>query len=379
MLNLDLRTIVLMSGILALLLSVVMLFVQRSYPQTLHGLGHWALGPVLVAVSSFLFAARGQIPDLVSIVGANVLLLGGVLLFHFGSRLFFGLQPGYRLWLTVLALTLPLLVWFAVVEPDFNARVLLVCLVWTSIILANARVIWRQGQENFATRYTVIVLLLHAAVVLLRGLAILLPLPNEGLFVPTRIQTIYVVGNAIMIIAFAVGLVLLAAERLRGEFQHLAMRDSLTGAMMRRVLIDASEQELARCRRHGRSMALLMLDIDHFKAINDTHGHQMGDRVLVDFVQRISALLRRPDLLARFGGEEFVLLLPETSEEEAVAVAGRIRAAVEQPREGLPAITVSIGVTTNRADEERVDSLLSRADRALYQAKVEGRNRVETA
>ena len=379
MLNLDLRTIVLMSGVLALLLAVVMLFVQRSYPTTMKGLGHWALGPVLVALSTFLFAARGQIPDLVSIVGANLLLLGGVTLFHLGTRLFFGLPPGHRVWAAVLAAVLPPLLWFSVVAPDFNARVQMVCLVWTAIILANARVIWRHGPENFATRYTVIVLLLHAAIILLRGLATLLPLPNEGIFVPTRIQTIYIMGNAIMILAFSVGLVLLAAERLRGEFQHLAMRDSLTGAMMRRVLIDASEQELARCRRHGRSMALLMLDIDHFKAINDTHGHQTGDRVLVDVVQRISALLRRPDLLARFGGEEFVLLLPETTEEEAVAVAGRIRAAVAAPVEGLPAITVSIGVTTNRADEARVDTLLSRADRALYKAKVGGRDRVETA
>lgn len=105
----------------------------------------------------------------------------------------------------------------------------------------------------------------------------------------------------------------------------------------------------------------------------------MGDRVLLDFAQRITALLRRPDLLARSGGEEFVLLLPETSQEEAVAVAERILARVAEPADGLPSITVSIGLATNRPDEAEIDTLLARADRALYKAKDEGRSRVEVA
>jgi len=179
-----------------------------------------------------------------------------------------------------------------------------------------------------------------------------------------------------MIIAITVGLLMLSAERLRSEFEQLATRDSLTGALARRVLIEACEQELARCRRHRRSMALLLMDIDHFKSVNDTHGHQMGDRVLVDFVSRVSALLRRPDLLARFGGEEFVVLLPETGLEEAEAVAGRILARIAETGAGLPPVTVSIGLTVNRPDEAQLDTLLARADRALYKAKEAGRNRV---
>lgn len=379
MLNLDLRTVILMGGVLALLLSVVMLFVRLSYPRTLKGLGYWAVAPLLVAVATFLFGARGLIPDAISIIGANVLLLAGVLLFHFGSQRFFDQQPSFRFWLPLLAALFPVLVWFSVIQPDFNARVQMVCLLWASILLANARVVWRNGNEDFATRYTVVVMLLHATVIILRLLATLLPLPNEGLFTPTRVQTIYVTANTLMVIALLVGLVMLAAERLRAELEHLATRDSLTGAMARRVLIEACEQELARCQRHGRSMALLMMDIDHFKAVNDTHGHQTGDRVLTDFVTRISSLLRRPDLLARFGGEEFVLLLPETAQEEAIAVAERILAQVAEPKEGLPPITVSIGVTTNRPDEDQIDALLARADKALYKAKDEGRNRIAAA
>lgn len=376
MLNLDLRTIIFMSGILAALLSLVMLLVRLSYPRTLGGLGYWILAPLLVSVSTFLFGMRGQIPDLVSIVGANMMLVEGILLIHFGSQLFFGLRPGYRFWYPLLGAMLPVLVWFTLYEPSFNVRVQLVCLVWISILLANARVVWRNGAENFATRFTVVAMITHAMVISLRLLATLLPLPDEGLLTPTRVQTLYIGANALMIIAITVGLVMLAAERLRSEFEHLATRDSLTGALTRRVLIEACEHELARCRRHGRSLALLVMDIDHFKAVNDTHGHQMGDRVLVDFVNRVSALLRRPDLLARFGGEEFVVLLHETGLEEAQAVAGRILARIAEPVAGLPSVTVSIGVTVNRPDEEQIDPLLARADRALYKAKEGGRNRV---
>jgi diguanylate cyclase (GGDEF)-like protein len=376
---LDLRTVVLISGILALLVLVVMVFVRVSVPRSIRGLGHWALAALLAAVAIFLFGARGQLSDWVTIVGANVLLMAAVLLFYFGSQRFFGLPPGYRFWLPVLAALVPLLYWFGIVEPDFNVRTQLVCAVWISILLANARLIWRHGPDGYATRFTVVVMLVHATVIALRLLATLLPLPHEGLFTPGRVQTLYLTGNALMIFSFSVGLVLLAAERLRGEYEYQATRDALTGAWARRVLLDACEQELARCRRHGRSMALLLLDIDHFKSVNDVHGHAMGDRVLADFVARVSALLRRPDLLGRFGGEEFVLLLPETTQDEAVAVAERILERVAETSEGLPAITVSIGLTTNRADEEQVANLLGRADRALYRAKAEGRNRVEVA
>ncbi len=109
----------------------------------------------------------------------------------------------------------------------------------------------------------------------------------------------------------------------------MAGHDSLTGALTRRALIEACDLELERSRRNHQSMSLLMIDLDHFKAINDTHGHPVGDRVLVDFVARVKSLLRLPDRLGRFGGEEFVALLPETSLDEARVVAERLRATIE--------------------------------------------------
>lgn len=379
MASLDLRSLIIISGIMGLLLGVMMFFLRLSYPRSIRGLGLWAAAHAWVFLSAILFAGRGVLPDFMSIVIANLVLLTGVIFYHAGVEQFFGHRPAWTRWIVILALLMPPLYWYALVEPSYNARLIVVCLVWACIFLSMAWQIWRQGPENFSTRFTVVILMMHATVLLLRFFSAWMPLVEEGLLTPTRVQSLYVGSNAVMLLALGMGLILMAGDRLRDEFEHLASHDALTNVLTRRVFLDACSQELARCRRHGRSMALLLLDVDHFKSINDTHGHQMGDRVLVDLVARISSLLRRPDMLARFGGEEFVLMLPETSQEEAITVAERILEQVAIPKEGLPAITVSIGVATNRPDEEEIDALLARADRALYKAKDEGRNRIEVA
>ena len=377
MASLDLRSLVVMSGIMGLLLAVMMFFLRLSYPRSIRGLGLWAAAPAWVFLSTLLFVGRGTLPDFITIVLANLSLMIGVVSYHAGIERFFGREPAWGRWTALLLLLMPPLYWYSMVEVSYNARLIMICLVWAGIFLSMAWQIWRHGPRVFSSCFTAVVLCVHALVLLLRFYSAWFPLAEEGLLTPTLVQTLYVGSNALMLLALGMGLILMAGDRLRAEFEHIASHDSLTQVLTRRVFLDACTQELARCRRHGRSMALLLLDIDHFKTVNDSHGHQMGDRVLIDFSRRVAALLRRPDQLARYGGEEFVLLLPETSQEEAVAVAERILARVAEVVEGLPPITVSIGLATNRPDEEQIDTLLARADRALYKAKDAGRNRIE--
>ena len=120
------------------------------------------------------------------------------------------------------------------------------------------------------------------------------------------------------------------------------------------------------------------MDLDHFKRINDTYGHQAGDKALVDFVERVNTHLRSQDQMGRLGGEEFVLLLPETSADEAWVVAERIRESSAQSSDGVR-YTVSMGIATLREQDHTVQDLLARADEALYRAKGNGRNRIEFA
>jgi diguanylate cyclase (GGDEF)-like protein/PAS domain S-box-containing protein len=167
--------------------------------------------------------------------------------------------------------------------------------------------------------------------------------------------------------------------RLREQLRQQALSDGLTGLCNRRHFNDLTEKELARARRHGLSTALLMLDIDHFKRINDAHGHPQGDLVL----QRLGALLRqqlrREDSAARVGGEEFALLLPRTDREAALVLAERIRIAVLGLRDLLPGgggISCSLGVAVCARGSDRLEQLYARADAQLYRAKQEGRDRV---
>lgn len=160
-----------------------------------------------------------------------------------------------------------------------------------------------------------------------------------------------------------------------------ARTDALTGCATRRYFLELAHQELARIRRYGGELSLLMLDLDHFKNVNDTHGHQIGDLTLQKLVQVCHPILRQEDVLGRLGGEEFAILLIETGSQRALEVAERLReavAAVEVPLEQASPLrfTTSIGVATLEESDAVFDAILKRADDALYQAKNTGRNRV---
>lgn len=181
----------------------------------------------------------------------------------------------------------------------------------------------------------------------------------------------------------AVGSVRDATSRKQAEAQlrYLAITDSLTGANNRRHFMEQAEQEIIRSRRYSREMALIMLDIDHFKRINDFHGHEAGDNILKAFANAVRLELRTVDVFARLGGEEFIILLPETALDGARRVAERIRQRVADLRYGHGgnqiAITVSAGVARLTTGMENVEDIIRQADAALYRAKEKGRNRVE--
>ena len=177
---------------------------------------------------------------------------------------------------------------------------------------------------------------------------------------------------------------LVSLEEMRGRLHDLAMTDPLTGLSNRRHFVQAAQRELDLARRHDLPVAMLMLDVDHFKRINDAHGHGVGDQVLVEIGRRFHRTLRSTDLLARWGGEEFVALLPNTPEPLAQQLGERLRGAVaatiDVPAgQGVQA-TVSIGVTgRGMGTAMTLDRLLQDADRALYEAKRQGRDRVSVA
>jgi diguanylate cyclase (GGDEF)-like protein len=168
--------------------------------------------------------------------------------------------------------------------------------------------------------------------------------------------------------------------RLFQEVQSLALTDPLTGLQNRRSLFELGKIEFSRAKRMKRPFSCMMLDLDHFKLINDNHGHQTGDEVLQEFAARCAHCVRDIDMVARYGGEELIILLPETDRETAVQVAERLRTTIAsrpiQTSSGDMNITVSIGVATKDENTLSMESLIARADQAMYNAKHRGRDRV---
>ena len=169
-------------------------------------------------------------------------------------------------------------------------------------------------------------------------------------------------------------------ETLTVQLQALARTDALTGLANRRALDDAIEAELRRCRRFGTPAAVLMIDVDHFKAINDTRGHEVGDHALIALAHVLAAAARETDVVARFGGEEFEPVLPATPNAGGMEMAERLRRSVEKmtvPSDGDSfGFTISIGVSVLSAADEDASVPIARADEAMYRAKMLGRNRV---
>ncbi|NLV40411.1 MAG: diguanylate cyclase [Candidatus Hydrogenedentes bacterium] len=165
----------------------------------------------------------------------------------------------------------------------------------------------------------------------------------------------------------------------RDALHHLAVHDSLTGVFNRRAILERLEQEVARAAREGGRLFVGMCDLDHFKGINDTLGHQAGDDVLAVFTRRITAKLRVYDSVGRYGGEEFLVITPAGGKPDPRCIYERLRAEVERApiptRAGDVSLTVSIGVADG-SGKSTVDGLVEAADRALYRAKAQGRNRV---
>jgi diguanylate cyclase (GGDEF)-like protein len=372
----DPLTVILLAGLMSGVLAIVLFELRRTYLNTIHGLGTWTVGLLGVTLGAILVFGRTWLPEMLMVSLARIVLAGSLYLIYLGTQRFLGVTPNIKGWILVLFCVAVVQTVVTHVYPSYHARLVVATSLATCLFLSQTRLLWTHATPTFAPRLCIAVSVLMALVQIMRLVtSFTLPL-GENIFEISPQNVIYLVSFSLGVLLYAVGMVLMASERLRTELEQLATRDSLTNALNRRQMNELFSAELERCHRHERSMGLLLMDLDHFKNINDTYGHQAGDEILVNLVSRVKKLLRLPDLLARFGGEEFALLLPETSLDEALAVAERIRAACADAGPQT-SCTLSIGVTTNRKDIDTLDSMLARADAAMYRAKANGRNRVE--
>jgi len=377
---LDPTTVILTSTMMAAAMTVVLFSAYRSFPPEVRGLGHQALGMLSLTVSGVLFCVAPLIPEGLLLFVANSTMLGAAGLMLIGTQLFYGRKPSWW-WLALTWVTgMACLVGWYVITQNYALRVAVFSLLTLSFYVAQLVLLVRHGERHFSSWFFGSLLLVQSMVLLLRLVAALNGAVGTSNASNGTVQGIFLLTANFMTLMMAVGFMTVATRRLQVVMEHRSGTDPLTGALNRRGFAAAYGREVARMKRHGEPISLLSIDLDFFKAINDQHGHAVGDQVLVHAARTTVSALREIDHVARFGGEEFIVLLSGTTAERAKATALRIQALLLAARGGdLPDYTVSIGIASQQAPEESLEALMARADAALYRAKAAGRDRSEAA
>jgi diguanylate cyclase (GGDEF)-like protein len=251
-------------------------------------------------------------------------------------------------------------------------------------LLAATWELWKGRVERLNARWPLAALLtLHACIFL--GGSVELYFGTFAIGQPPTLKSVFGIilfENVLYAMGTAIFMILLCKERVEAHYIKASMTDALTGTSTRRAIFEKMERLRNRCRQNDTPLSLIMFDLDHFKDINDTHGHQFGDGVLRAFADTTRDLLRPKDLFGRYGGEEFIAALPGATIETAYVIAQRVRVTFADNHRFLEGralnATVSAGVAAI-ADSHTLENAIDAADKALYAAKKAGRNRVERA
>ena len=344
----------------------------------------WGFAHLIRAASVVLFGMYGAAPDLITIDLANALLFTAFAVTWTGARVFDG-RPVEPVYLVTGAVIWLLVCRLPALTEAIDARSLIASGIITAYTWLTAYEFWRGRSEQLVSRWPAIFMLFaHGALFLLRTpLVSVLPWsPTNSMYGSVWLT---VLSFEALLFTISIAFILLAMAKERTELRHrtAAMIDPLTGIANRRAFLQDAALLAKRHNGNPRPTAVLLIDLDHFKSINDRFGNALGDRVLEIFTDAARQSIRSSDLIGRLGGEEFAAVLYDTSRDKAVMVAERIResfAQASQEVDGRPVCaSVSIGIVHCQEAVLDVPELLAQADQALYFAKERGRNRVEVA
>lgn len=378
---LDLRTLILLLSATHFLFALLMLsyWRQRHLDQAL---AIWSACNLVGAAGWLFIGLRDLVPVWLSIPVGNALLLLAWMLLWAGMRSFANRPANWSLTLAPAATVLLLFLYVPPIRDNLVARIVVVNIGLMICLLAVSRDALRDEKTEplYARRVIVFALLVAVISNLLRLLLVMDVDPGNSFLAPNWSQELGVFAQAMAVLAWNVGLLLMARERLENELVRAARRDPLTNVLNRGGFRELGDRQVQRSTRAGRPLSAMLMDLDHFKKVNDTYGHEAGDRLLCAFAETARKVMRPTDLLARYGGEEFCALLPDSDLAEALAIAERLRARFESVRitagDAQVGTTVCIGVVEIHASGETIERALGRADAALYLAKRQGRNRV---
>ncbi|RKP47028.1 GGDEF domain-containing protein [Trinickia fusca] len=367
----------------ALMSTVLLVLLGSLLRSGIPGVLEWLAANIAMVIALPLILLRGRIPDTLSVVAANMLMALSAVTYYAGCARFLG-RPTH--WPALIASLLPLgmaLVYWRYAVDSIPIRVLVTTLFSSVVCVAVALLVLRHrpsGRSAYPYWVTAVMAFLFALCQVARGIYFMtLDGASSSLMFASTGSVILLVAGAAILPTLSMSAMMMVHEVLLADAREAANRDFLTGALSRKGFEAVARTQLAEASRRDLPVALLIVDLDHFKSINDTLGHAGGDAVLREFVRVTQMQLRRSDVLGRMGGEEFAVLLPATELDDARHFAERLRnAVIAQPVTtvaGPCTYRISGGLAAWRSGET-LDHLSTRADMALYEAKRSGRNRV---
>ena len=384
----DAFTALLVAVLMMLLNGGVLGLMHRDLPAALQPAAFsWRIGTLMQAMGCVLLALQNWMPLGLVLPLANALLMLGVSAYWRALRQFYGLADSGLLLLPVALGTFGVY-WFAAVSPDLSARVVVASAAWLVLLVGCVLTVRRNGRGERAMSRQVL-----ASIFGVVALFMLMRMLHYGL--RSRVDSMLDNSDwmnlatpmiaAIMPVIGTTAFLLLCSQRITRQWELAASTDYLTGLPNRRTLAAAGESRIQAAGGRRNRLAVAVIDIDHFKSINDRFGHDTGDQALKIFARTLAASIRKEDAAFRFGGEEFVLLLRNNGRQGGLSVLARIRAALalfplqlpENKRDsGAEHLSFSGGIAVADADNEFLtDQLIRRADIALYRAKQDGRAR----
>lgn len=395
--GLDIRTLFIINVFTAFIISIVMLIIWRTQRYS-SSLGWLSLGFASVMVGSLLILGRGHLSDFISIVlGDSISLLWGVFVWQC-IRDFQGLILPLKNVLLSLFLFVCLMVYYTYVDFSTGMRIIVLSLFVAAYSFFSIFDLLKPIHKNSPAiehKFLVGIISVFIFFIILRIVILLSSRVDQYVMHIDWVEEISILFFMLYSVAFALGFLWVLqrylenrieerahalkvanalTEQLRQEAENAALHDPLTLAGNRRKFEGNADLERQRHLRHEHDLCLAFVDIDHFKEVNDKFGHDLGDQVLRLLVTYFMDIIRNIDMVYRWGGEEFIILLPETNLSKATLVCERIRKHIEAFLiVDKHHITVSIGVT-QLSDQESINGLVKRADKLLYEAKKNGRN-----
>ncbi len=385
--SLDPKTAILIATLMMLLNGGVLGLMHRELAEDVRPSAlNWRLGTLLQAFACVLLVVQNSLPLGFVLPLANGALLLGLFAYLRAVCLFCN-QPFSMVFLWPVIIATISVYWFAVIQPNLGVRLVVVSFALSILLIASARYlqIYSKREASVSRSVLAVIFLLVGMFMLFRAMYFLLEPTETGTMLDRTswVNELTPLVVAILPVIGTTAYLLMCSDRLRRQWEAAASTDYLTGLPNRRTLALAGERAFHSAQRLKQPMSVAVVDVDHFKGVNDRYGHDTGDLALKHIAEMLEKAGRKNDFTGRQGGEEFLVLLDQTGRDHAVSAAERLRQFVQEnvlvvDGHSIP-MTVSVGVATCVESDQSFNDLLRRADQALYAAKTGGRNRVEIA